>query len=213
MKTGRPKKTPEERIREFWAKVDQTGDCWLWTGAIDTNGYGSHYKGRPHPLLVKAHRYAYELHTGEQFDAWTPISHTCSNRHCVRPEHLKRGAAVNPRMYTNRQRGPRPHIWKYGPDPSRKRLHLAFMRSKAQAKFRKEPWEFDFYEFERRWEGRYHETGIRSTCTVMVRKDPRGAWSYANTELRQRGDNQGRMMRIKRNAGLPFSHRFNQEEK
>jgi len=208
-KTGRPKKTPEDRIREFWRKVDKTGDCWLWQGSIDNNGYGTHYKGRPHPLLVKAHRYAYELHTGQQFDAWTAIAHTCSNRHCVRPEHLKQGTKMRHTMYTNRQRGPRPHIWKYGPDPARKRLHLAFMRSKAQAKFRSETWAMDFYDFEQRWAGRYAETGIASSSPIMARRDPMGPWSLDNTELRIRGENQSRMHSIKREMGLPPAHRFN----
>ena len=208
-KTGRPKKTPEARIREFWAKVDKTGDCWLWQGSKDNNGYGTHYKGRPHPLLVKAHRYAYELHTGQQFDAWTAIAHTCSNRHCVRPEHLKQGTKMRHTMYTNRQRGPRPHIWKYGPDPARKRLHLAFMRSKAQAKFRSETWAMDFYDFEKRWAGRYAETGIASSSPIMARRDPMGPWSLDNTELRIRGENQSRMHSIKREMGLPPAYRFN----
>lgn len=25
--------------RRFWAKVDRTGDCWVWTGAL-ASGYG-----------------------------------------------------------------------------------------------------------------------------------------------------------------------------
>ena len=35
--------TPEER---FWAKVDKSGDCWLWTGAVDKGtGYGRFWNG------------------------------------------------------------------------------------------------------------------------------------------------------------------------
>lgn len=39
--TGNPfgsrKPTPETR---FFAKVEQVGDCWLWTASRDGNGYG-----------------------------------------------------------------------------------------------------------------------------------------------------------------------------
>jgi hypothetical protein len=31
----------------FWAKVDRSGDCWLWTGGVSNGGYGAfNFNGR-----------------------------------------------------------------------------------------------------------------------------------------------------------------------
>lgn len=47
--------TAEQR---FWAKVNKTESCWLWTGAQDDEGYGL-FSIRHYP--VRAHRFVYEL--------------------------------------------------------------------------------------------------------------------------------------------------------
>lgn len=70
---------------QFWAKVDKTPGCWLWTGATTSRlGYGSlRYDGK--------HEYAHRLSlklagvdiTGFQVD------HICHEPRCVRPEHLR----------------------------------------------------------------------------------------------------------------------------
>lgn len=74
--------TLEER---FWAKVEKSDGCWLWTGAKTTTGYGSVWlDGRS----VKAHRVAYELLVGRIPDGLT-IDHLCRVRLCVNPAHLE----------------------------------------------------------------------------------------------------------------------------
>lgn len=72
--------------QRFWVKVDTTGDCWLWIGSRDVNGYGRIKAGRPSPSL--AHRVAYELSVGEILDGME-IDHRCHNRSCVNPSHLR----------------------------------------------------------------------------------------------------------------------------
>lgn len=71
----------EER---FWSKVDQTGDCWLWTAGLDSSRYGRFRVGH---RQVLAHRFAYELMVGP---AAPNLDHraTCP-RHCVHPLHLR----------------------------------------------------------------------------------------------------------------------------
>lgn len=87
------KRSAEER---FWAKVEVTSGCWLWTGAPDRKGYGHlHVAGRS----VKAHRFAYELLVGP-IPAGHVIDHLCRTEGCVRPDHLE---AV--RQVTNVRRG------------------------------------------------------------------------------------------------------------
>lgn len=72
----------------FWAKVDKSGDCWLWTGAMDGHGYGHLNRwGNGRSTTYKAHRYALML---EGVDvAGLDVDHICFNRACVRPSHLR----------------------------------------------------------------------------------------------------------------------------
>lgn len=84
--TDDPHRTTEER---FWAFVNKTDTCWLWTGARERGGYGrfalTHHKG------VLAHRFAYELLIGpipEELDL-DHVHPRCTHKHCVNPAHLE----------------------------------------------------------------------------------------------------------------------------
>ncbi len=70
----------------FWAKVDKVGECWEWTGAVQSNGYGSFGITRSRSVL--AHRFAYEELRG-QIPEGMALDHLCRNRLCVRPLHLE----------------------------------------------------------------------------------------------------------------------------
>lgn len=74
--------TPLER---FWAKVDRTPDCWLWTGGKKAAGYGQF---AVHGHKVIAHRFAYATFVGPIPDGYE-IDHVCRNRSCVNPDHLE----------------------------------------------------------------------------------------------------------------------------
>ncbi len=74
--------TVEER---FWAKVNKTDGCWLWTGSLTNKGYGSFsYKGH----TVQSHRYAHELLVGLVPEG-LEVDHLCRNRACMNPAHLE----------------------------------------------------------------------------------------------------------------------------
>ena len=74
-------KTTEQR---FWEKVDKSGDCWNWTGAKSSNGYGAF---RVNSNQHRSHRYSYELIYGA-IPAGKHVCHHCDNKICVRVSHL-----------------------------------------------------------------------------------------------------------------------------
>ena len=59
--------------------------CIIWTGGTVSGGYGSH---RVDGRMVLAHRYAWEREHGPIPDGMF-IDHTCWERSCVNPDHLR----------------------------------------------------------------------------------------------------------------------------
>lgn len=80
-----PDDISERQRTLFWEKVHKTQTCWLWTGAINTGGYGSCRIGRRD---LKAHRVAYTLLKGS-IPSGLQLDHLCRVRNCVNPDHLE----------------------------------------------------------------------------------------------------------------------------
>ncbi len=80
----------EER---FWSRVDKNGpvpehkpelgQCWIWTGATGSYGYGNTYRAGKY---VNSHRVAFELCVGPADDSF--VLHKCDNPSCCNPGHL-----------------------------------------------------------------------------------------------------------------------------
>jgi len=76
----------------FWANVDKTDTCWLWTGAlIAGTGYAKFYMGGKH---VAGHHAALIFDgRGSELDAVgvgrMVVDHVCDHRQCVNPGHLR----------------------------------------------------------------------------------------------------------------------------
>ena len=80
---GRPSVLPEVRL---WSRIKRgPNGCWLWTGST-VNGFGMmNVDG----FSVYTHRLAYELSIGEPLPLRMQIRHTCHQRLCCNPEHLR----------------------------------------------------------------------------------------------------------------------------
>jgi len=73
--------TDKER---FWSKVDKSGPCWTWVGAV-FSGYGVF---RLEGSARLAHRVSYLWASGP-IPEGAEVDHMCFIRNCVKPSHLR----------------------------------------------------------------------------------------------------------------------------
>lgn len=71
----------------FWAKVDKTQNCWLWTSNKNLNGYGLFKLGSRN---IAAHCLSWTLTNGP-IRKGLHVLHSCDVRACVNPDHLSLG--------------------------------------------------------------------------------------------------------------------------
>jgi len=96
MRYPRESWTKAEAIKLFWSKVNIGNDrasCWLWMASRNSKGYGKFVS-----IFFKsgrAHRIAYELHSGRKIPKRKLVCHRCDNPPCCNPEHLFLGTAAD----------------------------------------------------------------------------------------------------------------------
>ena len=95
--TRRP--TATER---FWAKVQKSDGCWLWTAYRNEKGYGRFDDGT---ITHQAHRLAWALTNGPVADGLL-VCHKCDNPPCCNPDHLFVGTQKD-NMQDAKQKGRR----------------------------------------------------------------------------------------------------------
>jgi hypothetical protein len=86
MKTN---KRVAEKILHLIATADRT-ECWPFWGHANWNNYG-HIKVRENGINYSrtAHRFAYEVLTGEEVPQGLVCDHLCRNHCCVNPFHIE----------------------------------------------------------------------------------------------------------------------------
>lgn len=81
-------------VERFHANVDRSGDCWVWTGELNNQGYGRFCVSRDgRRVRLLAHRVAFGF-ASEQSDLPPVVRHSCDNPPCCRPDHLLAGDQV-----------------------------------------------------------------------------------------------------------------------
>ena len=72
--------------RRFWAKVEKSDKCWIWTGARTRGGYGN---VRFNNRYMRAHRVSFQLAHPNVDITGLDIDHKCHTPSCVNPKHLR----------------------------------------------------------------------------------------------------------------------------
>lgn len=72
---------PQER---FYRQAQEIGDCLIYTGGHDKDGYGQFWYVKQ---SLRAHRVAYIIAYG-YIPEGMQVLHTCDNPSCVKPDHL-----------------------------------------------------------------------------------------------------------------------------
>ena len=95
--------------QQFEKYIHKIGDCHVWQGRLDVNGYGEiRIQFRGSRLSLKAHRVLFAMSQPDIYlqSPNNDVSHLCFNRNCVKITHLSlEPHAVNNKRLTCKNDG------------------------------------------------------------------------------------------------------------
>lgn len=77
---------------KFEARIDRSGECWVWTGERTATGHG---RVRVNSRKVIVSRIVLEEKLGRPLLPGEVARHTCDNPPCARAEHLEVGSVAD----------------------------------------------------------------------------------------------------------------------
>jgi hypothetical protein len=91
----------------------------------------------------------------------------------------------DPRAPRPNSRGPRPQIWRTGPDPVLHKKYLIWLQQRNQAQWREEGWTISFEEWLAMWteSGQWDNRGRERGCYCMSRRDWSLPWTVENAHI------------------------------
>ena len=82
-------------------------------------------------------------------------------------------------------KGPRPQVWRSGPDPRTHRQYLVWLQQRNQANYRDEGWSISFDIWKKMWDdsGFWDLRGRERGCYCMTRQDWSLPWTINNVVI------------------------------
>lgn len=93
-----------------------------------------------------------------------------------------------------------PSAWKTGPDPLRREQYYAWLKHRAQAKFRKEDHDLTFEEWESLWMDNWDNRGRGLENHILVRTNKKDPWTFDNCKVLTRKEYKNFYVRADKNV-------------
>ena len=129
-------------------------------------------------------------------------------RRKIKAQYLKRGLPP-PDIRTGRasplkgqkrpnlqaRQGPQPQRWKTGPDRLKHDKFCVWHQHRCQARYRNEPYELTFEDFEQAWGVLWHQRGREKNNYCLIRQDRTRPWTKTNIQVVLHGEHAQRNLR------------------
>ena len=95
-------------------------------------------------------------------------------------------------------RGPRPHVWRSGPDEQAHEQYNAWLKHKAQAAYRSELYQLTFQDWQQLWQDRWLERGRSGSSLCLTMTEKALGWRMTNVEVITRNEQVRRQCELNR---------------